>query len=159
MLNAMQKDDIKTRLENLNLKEVTPRAEGQKIKLAIISSKKSLSISLWLLSVPFILFFSAMLEPVFHILVPPWSLLKAYGHLWPQWVRIAVFATVVIIIPLIAAGINLLAIVWFDYDRKHKVFHIAIRVKLANIIILLIAGVLALLFIGHSIADSLAGHN
>jgi len=55
--------------------------------------------------------------------------------------------------------LNLLSIVWFQYDRRQQVLHIAVRLKKANIIIMLIAGTLALLFIGHSIADNITGHD
>ncbi len=154
----MEKDNIKTRLENLNIPEVPPPIQ-QQLKLAIINSKKSLQISLWLLGIPFLVLFSAMLESFFHLLLPPWSWIKTYDHFWPVWLRVGIFTTTVIVLPSIAALLNLLSIVWFQYDRRQQVLHIAVRLKKANIIIMLIAGTLALLFIGHSIADNITGHD
>lgn len=81
----MEKDNIKTRLENLNIPEVPPPIQ-QQLKLAIINSKKSLQISLWLLGIPFLVLFSAMLESFFHLLLPPWSWIK---NLWSFLARMA----------------------------------------------------------------------
>ena len=61
------------------------------------------------------------------------------------------------VFPLIAVILNVLAITWLQYDREQKVLNISIRIKTINLIIIIVAGLVALLFIGHSIADSIAG--
>jgi len=154
----MKKDNVEARLENLKIKSVVP-PEPQLLKLAIISSKRSVRLSLWLLGIPFLFLSGGLADSLFHILLPPWSVLKEYGSSWPEWIRIGFFMTVVIVIPLVAVVLNILAILFVHYDRAQKVLHIAIRFKKANMIILFIAGVVAMLFIGHSIADWIAGTN
>ncbi len=129
------------------------------LKLAIINSRTSARISLWLLSVPILILLSGASETLFHILIPPWSLLKTYGHFWPLWARQGVFVVSLIIIPLTAALLNLLSIVWFSYNRESQVLNVAIRMKRFNIILLLIGALIGMMFIGHIIADTLAGHD
>ena len=155
----MANKDIKTRLENLNIPEARLPGDQKQIKLAVMSAKKSAQASLWLLSLPVLLLLSAMLDSFWHISVPPWSLLKTYSHFWPLWVRMTVFITAVMVIPLVALLLNMLSIIWLQYDRGQKVLNISIRIKPVNIIIIIIAGLLAALFIGHAIADSIAGHD
>jgi hypothetical protein len=70
---------------------------------------------------------------------------------YARMVRITVFATVLIIIPITAVLINISGILWFQYNKTERVLHIAVRMRRVNIIIIAIAGLLALLFIGHAI--------
>jgi hypothetical protein len=155
----MKNKDLETRLQSLNIPDAPPAGHHQRqLKFALVNAKKSARTSLWLLSVPFVMLSGAVLDSVWNISVPPWSLLKAYGHLWPLWIRMSIFVTTVMILPLIALIINILAVLWVNYDKEQKVLNIAIRMKTVNIIIIAVAGILAFLFIGHSIADSIAGH-
>jgi hypothetical protein len=152
----MKGDDLEKRLENLNVTSVVP-PEMRELKLAIVNAKKSARLSLWLLCIPFLVLLGALIDSLFHISLPPWSILKQYGGAWPVWMRVSIFITVLIVIPSAAVLLNLLAILFVHYDRKQKVLHIAVRFKRINIIILLIAGIIAILFIGHSLAEWLTG--
>ena len=71
----------------------------------------------------------------------------------PVWLRLSVFAIILIIIPLIAILVNISGILWFKYNKAEHVLHIAVRMRRMNIIIIAVAGLLALLFIGHTIAE------
>lgn len=149
---------METRLQNLNIPEAPQSGQHQKqLKFALMNARKSATTSLWLLSVPFVMLLGAVLDSAWNISLPPWSLLKTYGQLWPLWLRMAIFVTTVMILPLLALLMNILSVLWVNYNREQKVLHIAIRMKTANIIIIVVAGLLAFLFIGHAIADSIAG--
>lgn len=154
----MKPDDIDKKLKNLAVPSVPPPVNREQVKLAIISSKKSARISLWLLATPVLVLLGGVCESAFNVLLPPWSIIKTYGHFWPAWVRMLVFVTVLIVLPLSAALVNLLSVLWINYDRSQKVLNIAIRVKKINIIILFAAGLLALLFIGHAVGELMSGH-
>jgi hypothetical protein len=65
---------------------------------------------------------------------------------------------VLIVFPLIAAFINILAVTWFEYDKKQKILNISIRLKTVNIIIIIVTTIIALLFIGHTIAEWISGN-
>ena len=153
----MNEEDLERKLEGLITPELPPLKHQWPLKLAILSSKQSARAALWLLLPPFLLLGSALLQAIFHVSVPPWSWLQKYSPSWPLWLRMTIFLSVVIIFPLIAVVLNILSITWLQYDKKQKILHIAIRMRIINIIIILFAGLLALLFIGHLIADSLAG--
>ena len=156
----MKKEDIKNRLENLNVPEAPDSPQHQKqLKLAVLSAKKSAQASIWLLGIPAIVLLGAMFDSLLHVPIPPWSLIKTYGPSWPLWLRISVFATTVMVLPLIALLLNVLSIIWLQYDRNQKILNISIRLKTINLIIIAIAGLLAFLFIGHAIADWIAGND
>ncbi len=144
---------LEQQLENIEIPKVNALQHQSQLKLTILNTKKSSTISLWLLLVPFIMLFGGFVQSVFHILLPPWSWLIKYSPIMPLWLKLTIFTTVVIIIPLIAVLINILGILWFKYDKSEHVLHIALRMRRTNVIIIILAGILALLFIGHTITE------
>jgi len=158
-MDIMNEKDIKTRLDTLKVPEAVDPGGQKQLKFAVLSARKSARLSLWIMALPAIILLGAICDPLFHILLPPWSLMKEYGPHWPLWLRIAIFTGTVMVFPLIAVFVNLLSIIWFQYDRQQKVLSMSIRLKPVNLVIITIAGLLAALFIGHAIADSIAGHD
>jgi hypothetical protein len=144
---------LETRLENLDLQQINALPHQQQLRLTILNAKKSGRVSLWLLFIPFIFLFGGLAQSVFHILIPPWSWLVVYSPLIPAWLKILIFAVVLIIIPAIAIFLNILSILWIHYDKAEHVLHISLRMRRTNVIIISVAGILALLFIGHSITE------
>jgi hypothetical protein len=153
----MNKDDLEKKLENLGRPQLPDLQHQWQLRLSILSAKRSAWAALWLLLAPLLVFASGALYSLLKISVPPYAWLAEYSSQWPLWVRITVFMTTVIVLPSIAVILNLLAIVWIQYDREQKVLNISIRMKTINLIIIIVAGLIALLFIGHSIADYIAG--
>lgn len=153
----MNKDDLEKKLESLDKPQLPPLQHQWQVKLAILSAKKSAWAAVWLLLAPFLVFASAALHGLLKIPIPPFSWLEQYSPHWPVWLRMTVFMITVIVFPLVAVILNVLAITWIQYDREQKLLNISIRMKTINLIIIILAGLVALLFIGHSIADSIAG--
>ena len=152
-----KKNELETKLENLHLPEINSLQHQQQLRLTILNAQKSVKISLWLLFIPFIMLFGGFMQSVFHVLLPPWSWLVKYSPLMPVWLRILIFTTVVIVLPIIAVLLNVLSILWLRYDKTEHVLHISIRMRKINVIIITVAGILALIFIGHSIAEWITG--
>ena len=144
---------LEQQLENIHVPEVTPLHHQQQLKLTILNAKKSATISLWLLAVPFVVLFGGFMQSALHIMLPPWSWLVKYSPLMPLWLRLGIFVCVVIILPLVAVFINVLGVLWFKYDKAEHVLQIAVRMRRTNVIIITIAAILALFFIGHTITE------
>jgi len=153
----MKSDDIENKLENISSPQLPLLQHQEKLKLSILSAKKSSWVSLVLLAFPFLVFLGGIFESTFHILLPPWSWIVKYSPLWPVWLRMLVYIMILIVFPLVAGFINILAITWFEYDKKKKVLNISIQIKTVNIIIITVTTIIALLFIGHSIAEWISG--
>ena len=149
----MEKDDLEKNLENISIPQLPPLKHQHQLKLSILSARKSAWAGLWLLLIPFLLFASAFLRQVMHISVPPDSWFESYSSQWPSWLRITAFLTIMIVLPLIAVIINLLSIVWLQYERDQKVLNVSIRLRAINLIIIIGAGLVALLFTVVMITD------
>ncbi|HVX26364.1 MAG TPA: hypothetical protein VHB70_08490 [Parafilimonas sp.] len=144
---------LEEQLENMEVPGIKSAQHRQDLKLTIINTKKSARISLWLLLLPVLILLEGFIESAFHVFLPPWSWIIKYTPVMPVWLRVAIFTFVLILIPTIAVLINVLGILWFRYDKAEHVLHIAVRMRRINVIIIVVAGILALLFIGHSIAE------
>jgi len=149
----MNSEELENKLKTMTKPEFSGERHQIKLKMALMSSKKSARISLWLLSIPFLFLLEGLIQAVWNISILPWSLLQKYSPAWPISLRITIFMLVLIVIPLVAAIFNFLSIFWFQYDKKHKVLHISIRIRLLNLILMIAAGLLAFLFIAHSMID------
>ena len=153
----MESNELEKKLENISSPQLPSLQHQEKLKLSILSAKKSSRTVIILLAFPFIVFFGGILQSAFNILLPPWSWLVKYSPLWPAWLRMLVYVMILIVFPLVAALINVLAITWFEYDKKQKVLNISIRIRPVNMIIIIVTTTIALLFIGHSIAEWISG--
>ncbi len=153
----MDDNEFQKKLESLSVPDFTHLSHGKHLKLAIVNAKKSSKITLWLLLIPVLILFTAFLQSLFKVSIPPWSWIQKFSPSWPVWIRFGVFFLVLIVIPSIVVILNLLSILWVYYDRKQGILHVSIRIRKFNIIIIIVGGVLALLFVGHSLADFFAG--
>ena len=120
----MDENELEKKLESLSVPDLDhiELKHGENLKLAILSAKKSSKYTLWLLLIPFLILFSAILQSVFKVSIPPWSWIQKFSPVWPDWIKLGVFALVLIIIPSIVVILNILSILWISYDRKEKVF-------------------------------------
>jgi hypothetical protein len=149
----MNKDDLEKKMELLSKPEFPGSQHRDRLKMAVIGSKRSAKTSLWLLLIPFMFLAGAALQSAFRLSVPPWSWLQHYGHFWPTWLRMTVFVVVLIVIPLIVVLINFLSIIWLQYDSKTGILHFSVKVKGLNMLLMIIGGLLAFLFIMHTISE------
>jgi hypothetical protein len=99
--------------------------------LPLFNPQKTLSISLWLLLIPFLLFLYRVYQDVYNITVSPDSE-------WPFWLRITAKSVIMIVIPFAVSVINFLAK----------------PMKLLNIIIAVVSLSVALLFTVVQIIDN-----
>jgi hypothetical protein len=153
----MDSNELEKKLENISSPQLPPLQHQEKLKLSILSAKKSSRASLILLAFPFILFLGGILQGALNILLPPWSWMVKYSPLWPVWLRMLIYVMILIVFPLAAAFINILAITWIEYDKNQKVLNISIRIRTVNTIIIIATLIIALLFIGHSIGEWISG--
>ena len=109
------------------------------MKSLAATAKKFTSVSLLLLMVPFLLFV-IMLSQQLGIPILPDGWLENFSQNWSPWLRIIVFAAIVILLPFIAVILNLLSLIWLQNDKKHT------GIRSINFIVITVAGFMVLLF-------------
>jgi hypothetical protein len=113
------------------------------MKSLTTNSKKLTAASILLLLIPFLFFVSRFLQYSLHISVPPDTWLKKVSF---NSIRIALFASTLILLPLIAVILNLLSLNQLRNAERQAQMDMAAAVRLTNFIIIIIAGSVALLF-------------
>jgi hypothetical protein len=151
----MVPEELENKLETLPIPNLDNVTHQSHIKLAILNARKSSKLSFYLFLIPLLILGSALLQSILKVSVPPWSLLQKYSPQLPQWMRIGIFTVVLIIIPAIIFFVNLLSILWIRYDKVQKIIHISIKLRMSNLIFLILSFLLAILFLGHTIVESI----
>jgi hypothetical protein len=113
------------------------------MKSLITNPKKLTGGSLLLLLIPFLLFVSRFSQQSLHISKPPDVWLENVSF---DWLRIALFAFTLILLPLIAVVLNLLSLNQLQNRESEAQMDMAAVVRLTNFIIIIVAGSVSLLF-------------
>ena len=108
------------------------------------TAKKLTSLSILLLTIPFLFFVSALLQNILNISIPTNAWLGEFNQ---GWLRIATFAFVMILLPATALILNLLSISQLQNSKEQT------RIRLINFIVVAITGFVVLLFTVVMLAD------
>jgi len=114
------------------------------MKSLTTTAKKLTSISVLLLTIPFLFFVSALLQNILNINIPTNAWLGEFNQ---GWLRIATFAFVMILLPVTALILNLLSISRLQNKKEQT------RIRLINFIVVAITGFVVLLFTVVMLAD------
>src|SRR5215218_1400756 len=113
------------------------------MKSLTTNPKKLTGGSLLLLLIPFLLFVSRFFQHSLRISIPPDVWLENASF---NWLRVAMFAFTLILLPLIAIILNLVSLNQLRNTERHTRVDVSTVVRLTNFIIIIVAGSVALLF-------------
>jgi lantibiotic transport system permease protein len=152
---VMEEKDFLHKMENLKKPEINADASRRQIRVAIMNSKKSAAWGVWLLVIPLLFFTSFIVKEIFN-----WDLglfntiggwMKSLDKA-AQWTSPIIF----ILLPGIAALVNLLAIMHFVYDRTTRELIVTIKMKWLNIFLVLISALILSVIAVFVVVDNVA---
>src|SRR5688572_29375759 len=152
---VMEEKDFLYKMENLKKPEINADASRRQIRLAIMNSKKSAAWGIWLLLIPLLFFKSFIIKEIFN-----WDLgifntisewMSALDKAAP-WSSPIIF----ILLPGIAALVNMLAIMHFVYDRTTREFIVSIKMKWLNIFLVMISAFILSVIAVFVVVDNVA---
>lgn len=125
-------------MENLKKPEINAEASRRQIRLTILNAKKSAAWGIWFLIIPFLFIVSVTIK---EFLRWDWGVANTIEEWIGSMDRSAGWTGPVLflLLPSVAAVVNLLAIVHFLYDRVSKELIVTIRLKWFNIILVVIS--------------------
>jgi hypothetical protein len=134
----MEEKDFLHKMENLKKPEVNADASRRQIRFAIMNAKKSAAWGIWFLVIPFLFLVSVTIK---EFLKWDWGIASNIEE-WTGaidrgagWTGPLLF----LVLPAIAAVVNLLAIMHFLYDTHTKELVVTVKIKWFNIILILIS--------------------
>jgi len=135
----------------------TETGEKEKLKIFLVTARKSSRIGLLLIGLPSLLISLFILQALFHF---KFGFIRWFGENTPSLPTPAkamlIFAFLVGF-PMIAMVLNLLSLSHFQFDERSREFRVTFRIRWWNIVIALAGGALATFYILHILADTLLG--
>ena len=145
----MDDKDFVNKLENVPKPDVSATESQKQLKLALMNAKKSSIWGIWLLIVPAFFLFCVTVKYFFQW---NWGIMDNFIEFMARldkdvstwWVTPVFF----VLLPILCALINTLAIMHFAYDKVRKELIVSIRLKWLNIILAIISlGIVAIVLL------------
>ena len=159
-------DEFLKQMENLKVPDVNPSQHQGMVKMAIMNAGRSAALGLWLVIVPCYFLLCVFMYYHFHINANWFS---AMFSVMVQLEKVPyidyIGPLVLFILPVVCIVINLLSIIHVQVRpigpdrRKVKELNISIRLKLWNIVLILISLALVFAFINFAMTENISIKN
>lgn len=135
----------------------TETGEKEKLKIFLVTARKSSRIGLLLIGLPSLLISIFILQPLFHFKFGFIQWLKGDTFFLPTPAKAVLIFVFFVGFPMIAVVLNLLSLTHFQFDERSREFRATFRIRWWNIIITLAGGALATFYILRILAVTLPG--
>ena len=160
------KDEFLKKMENLKVPEIDPREHPKMVKMAIMNAERSAALGVWLIVVPCYFLFCVFMYYFFHIKLNLFeSMFNLMSSLDKNPYLKFLSPLLLVILPIVSIIINALAIIHVQYQKfgpeqgKIKEFSITIKIKVWNILLILVSLAIVLTFIAYIITENIVVKN
>jgi hypothetical protein len=160
------RDEFLKQMENLEVPDVNPSQHQHMVKMAIMNAGRSAALGLWLVIVPCYFLLCVFIYYQFHLNANWFSAMFTTMVQLEKVPYIDYIGPVVLfILPMVCLIINLLSIIHvqvrqLDPDRrKVREMNISIRLKLWNIVLILISLAIMMAFINFAMTENISIKN
>ena len=152
----MEKEDLIKKLEDMQKPQIISGSHQVQLKLTLLNAKRSANIGIILVIIPCIFLMGIFLKYLLHIDIPAFtSFLNWMSEKDNNPLLKIVFPVLLIGAPLVGLGINLLAILHFEWNSKLRELIITLKLKWMNIITGLICILILLCFFLYAVGENL----
>ena len=151
----MNKDEIKNKLENLEVPEIGSTLHKNKLRLTLLNMQRSHKIGYALIIIPVLFLLGVLLKYIFHFNIPVFNPLES---LMAEWDKITflkpVFPVLYLLLPLVALLMNLLASFHFSWNSQSRELNILYRFRWSNFIIIIFSLLILLIFFLYLVTEN-----
>lgn len=160
------KDEFLKKMENLQVPEIDPQDHPKMVKMAIMNAERSAALGVWLIVVPCYFLFCVFMYYFFHVKLN-WfeSMFNLMASLDKNPYLRFLSPILLLILPIVSIVINALSIMHVQYQKigagqsKVKEFSITIKIKVWNILLILVSLAIVLTFIAYIITENIIVKN
>jgi hypothetical protein len=160
------KDEFLKKMENLQVPEIDPREHPKMVKMAIMNAERSAALGVWLIVVPCYFLFCVFMYYFFHLKLN-WfeSMFNLMASLDKNPYLRFLSPFLLVILPIVSIVINTLSIMHVQYQKvgegqsKVKEFSITIKIRVWNILLILVSLAIVLTFIAYIITENVVVKN
>ncbi len=160
-----EKDEFLKQMENLQVPDISPE-HPERVKMAIMNAERSAALGVWLVVVPSYFLLCVFMYYFFHIHTG-WfgSMFKMMEGLEKTPYIDFLGPIILVVLPIICIIINALAITHVQVKKrspeqsKGKEFSVTVKVKLWNILLILISLAIVFTFIAYVMTENISIKN
>lgn len=160
------KDEFLKKMENLKVPEIDPGEHPKMVKMAIMNAERSAALGVWLIVVPCYFLFCVCMYYFFHLKLN-WfaSMFNLMASLDKNPYLRFLSPILLVILPIVNIIINALSIMHVQYTKmgpeqgKLREFSITIKVKIWNILLILVSLAIVFTFIAYIITENIVVKN
>ena len=151
----MEENEFSNKMERLKKPVVQAEAAQRQIRLALLNTRKSAWWGFWVLVVPIIFLGANVIKELFN-----WhwgvtdNIIEWFAKLDQQrstgWLTPVLF----VLLPLVGAVINLLAILHFVYDKVAREIIVTIKLRWINIILVMISMLIVAFVLFYAVTEN-----
>jgi hypothetical protein len=135
----------------------TETGEKEKLKIFLVTARKSSRIGVLLIGLPSLLLSIFILQALFHFKFGFIQWLGGNTSSFPTPAKAVLIFVFLVGFPMTAMVLNLLSLSHFQFDERSREFRVTFRIRWWNIVIALAGGALATFYILRILADTLFG--
>ena len=136
----MDEKEFLNKMDNLKKPGFENNPPNKLLKLAIVNSKKSAAMGVWFLVVPCYFLFMVLMKYYFNVNLHLIDIFEDFiSSMDKSPVTKLIPPLFFIVLPITGIIMNLLSIMFFEYDKDQKQINISVKLKPFNILLVLIS--------------------
>jgi len=166
VINMKNNDDFLQQMENLKVPDINPSHHQNTVKMAIMNASRSAALGVWLIAVPCYFLLCVFMFYFFHARMGWFAAMFTLLSGLAKVPFIDFLGPIVLfVLPIVCIIINVLSILHVQVQhidpnrRKVRELSITIKVKLWNILLILISLAIVFVFIGYVMTESISIKN
>ncbi|MDB4901215.1 MAG: hypothetical protein JWQ63_496 [Mucilaginibacter sp.] len=160
------KDEFLKKMENLEVPDINPAGHQKTVKMAIMNAERSAVLGVWLIAVPCYFLFCVFMYYYFHVRIN-WfeAMFNLMSSLDKNPYLKILSPLLLVLLPIVGIVINALSIIHVQYQKlgpdkgKLKEFSITVKIKIWNILLILLSLAVVCVFIGYVIIENITIKN
>lgn len=152
----MEEKEFLDKMDNLTKPGFENNPPNKMLKLAIVNSKKSAAMGVWFLVVPLYFLLMIFMKYYFNVNLHVIDIFEDFISSLDKSPATKFIAPLFFVgLPIIGVVVNLLSIMFFEYDKEQKRINISIKLKWMNITILLASLGIVSIFMLYLITENM----
>ena len=152
----MEEKEFINKMDSLKKPGFSGKEPSKNLRLAIVNSKKSAAIGVWFIIIPCYFLFMILMKYYFNVNLHVIDIFEDFIASLDRS-PVTKFITPLFFVGLPIAGIviNLLSIMFFEYDKEQKRINISVKLKLLNILLVIVSLAVVSIFILYLITENI----
>jgi len=152
----MEENEFIKKMDELKKPDFAGKEPNKKLKLAIINSKRSGALGVWFLLVPCYFLFMIVMKYYFNVNLHVIDIFEDFIASLDKSPLTKFIAPLFFVgFPIAGIVMNLLSVMFFEYDKKQKQINMSIKLKPLNILIVIISVSVLSIFALYLITENL----